>query len=942
MTQSIKEKYPLIMNTGRHTKWPEAKCLSILAAVAITIMPMPCAAESAAEYLDTANEYYEKHEYDAAVIQLKNALLLDPDSGEGHLLLGKMHLEAGNLAEAGKMIERARELGLDRNEWLVPLARVYILLGRNDDVISLLSAEGGYPERVQADILQLLGHAYLGKQQYSVADAKFTSALELQPNLADALIGKARIAYQYKNKGSANEFIDRALAVEPENTVAWTLKGEILRGSARYEEAISAFDRAVADNPRNLTARLGQATVLIALGELDAAIANLDGLLKRHSQLSLAHYLKAVALSRQQKPGPALESAQLAVKYAPGYLPGQRLAGNLAYQQGELQQAEQYFRTYLAGEPGNRQTTRLLAVTLLKLGRPDEAVKVWLPDPPVTPQDAEYLSLLGNAFVTHGDAGRGLDYLQRAVIVDPESADIRTRLAVAQLASGDLEQGIGELQNAVEQDHDKVKADLLLIGTYFRNRDFDGALDAIGVLAQKLPDSPVPDNLKGRVLLAKNDRHAARAAFLSALQQQADFVPAHLHLAQIDLQAGDASAARVRYRQVLGYDENNLKAMLALAILADREGQYGVAEQWLQQAHDRHPQALQPVLLLVKHYSQAGEVDRALQRVGQLADRHPRNPTVLEWLARVQLQAGNDAAAIGALNTLTEVMPDSHLAFYQLAMVQIRDKRTAAARNSLEHALALQGDFPPAQLALGRLDIAGRDYAAVHTTAQGLQQAHPDTSHGYELEGDLAMARNEFTKAVAAYRQATDRNDSPQLVIKQYRALVKSGDGRSARTILSQWLAEHPDNRDIQILLAVDLNKAGLLESAKAEYHKILAQDPANVAALNNLAWIYAEAGDPAGLDYAERAYALVPDRPDVIDTLGWTHVQIGDTTRGLVLLQEAVVKASHSPGIRYHMAVALDKAGRRDEARSELDRLLKSHPSFPERDKAVLLRKRL
>ena len=930
------------MNTGHNTRWPGVRLLSMVAAVAINTMPMPCAAVSIDEYLDAANEHYERHEYDAAVIQLKNVLLLEPDNSEGHLLLGKMYFERGNAAEAGKMIERARELGLEKNEWLVPLAKVYAYMGRNDDVLSLLLAEDDYPEQLQADILQLQGQAYLGKKQYSVADEKFSRALALQPDLTDALLGKARIAYKHGNNSRANGFVDRALAIEPENTVAWTLKGEMLRGSARYEAAKSAFDRAVAAAPRNLTARMGQATVQIALGELDEAIADLDWLLKRYPQLYLAHYLRAVALSRQQKPGPALESAQLAVKYAPNYLPGHQLAGTLAFQQRELQQAEQHFRTHRAGEPGNRQTARLLAVTLLKLGRPDEAVGVWLPDPPVTPQDAEYLSLLGSAFVAHGDAGKGLEYLQRAVAVDPESADIRTRLAMAELASGDLKQGISELQDAVELGQDQVKADLLLIGTYIRSRDFDNALDAIGVLAKKLPDSPVPDNLKGMVLLAKNDRHAARAAFKAALQQQADFVPAHLHLAQIDLQAGDDAAARARYRLVLDIDENNLKAMLALALLADREGQREDAGQWLQQANDRHPEALRPVLLLVQHYSRSGEVDRALELASQLAAGHPRHPTVLEWLARVQLQAGNNDAAIATLNTLTEVMPDSSLAYYRLAMVQIRDKRTAAARNSLRKALSLQGDFPPAQLALARLNIASRDYAAARAAAQELQRAHPEAASGYELAGDLAMARHEFAKAVAAYRQATDRSDSPQLVIKQYRALVKSGADRSARIKLSQWLAEHPGNKELQILLAVELQKAGEFESAKAGYHKVLEQDPANVTALNNLAWIYTEAGDPAGLEYAERAYALVPDRADVIDTLGWTHVQIGNATRGLVLLQEAVVKASHSPGIRYHMAVALDKAGRRDEARSELDRLLKSHPSFPERDKALLLRKRL
>ncbi len=57
------------------------------------------------------------------------------------------------------------------------------------------------------------------------------------------------------------------------------------------------------------------------------------------------------------------------------------------------------------------------------------------------------------------------------------------------------------------------------------------------------------------------------------------------------------------------------------------------------------------------------------------------------------------------------------------------------------------------------------------------------------------------------------------------------------------------------------------------------------------------------------------------------------------MLLQEAAVKAPHIPDIRYHMVVALDKAGRRDEARKELDRLLKTGKAFPDVDKARVLR---
>ena len=196
--------------------------------------PVFSAVTTAQDYLEEARILIDKGDNDAAVIQLKNALLLEPDNGAGYLMLGKMYYDTGNAVEAGKMIERARELDLDRNEWLVPLAEVYVFLGRNDEVISLLSAEGDYPERLQAEILQLLGQAYFGKQQYSVADEKFTRALQLQPEMTWALLGKARIEYKNRNNSSANGLVDRVLAVEPDNTLAWTLKGEILRGSAQY------------------------------------------------------------------------------------------------------------------------------------------------------------------------------------------------------------------------------------------------------------------------------------------------------------------------------------------------------------------------------------------------------------------------------------------------------------------------------------------------------------------------------------------------------------------------------------------------------------------------------------------------------------------------------------------------------------------------------------
>jgi len=159
---------------------------------------------------------------------------------------------------------------------------------------------------------------------------------------------------------------------------------------------------------------------------------------------------------------------------------------------------------------------------------------------------------------------------------------------------------------------------------------------------------------------------------------------------------------------------------------------------------------------------------------------------------------------------------------------------------------------------------------------------------------------------------------------------------------LAQWLAEHPDDVPMRMVLAGAYQGEGKHKEAAGHYEQVIKRQPNNVVALNNLAWLYQEQGNAKALDYAERAYAQAPDKPEIIDTLGWLLVQNGKTERGLVLLQEAASKAPHIPEIRYHMAVGLHKAGRDEEARKELKRVLQKNPDFADADKAKALVERL
>jgi predicted Zn-dependent protease len=111
---------------------------------------------------------------------------------------------------------------------------------------------------------------------------------------------------------------------------------------------------------------------------------------------------------------------------------------------------------------------------------------------------------------------------------------------------------------------------------------------------------------------------------------------------------------------------------------------------------------------------------------------------------------------------------------------------------------------------------------------------------------------------------------------------------------------------------------------------------------LNNLAWAYQQVKDRRALETAERAYKLKPDMPGVADTLGYILIEMGDTKRGLELLQQAAANAPKNPAIRYHLAQGWFKAGDKAKARDELTRLLSTDAKFPERAEAVKLLRQL
>ena len=135
-------------------------------------------------------------------------------------------------------------------------------------------------------------------------------------------------------------------------------------------------------------------------------------------------------------------------------------------------------------------------------------------------------------------------------------------------------------------------------------------------------------------------------------------------------------------------------------------------------------------------------------------------------------------------------------------------------------------------------------------------------------------------------------------------------------------------------------------DEAEKLYRKVLAADPRNVVANNNLANLMVErySDDPAKLAEARTMaeLAAASNDPIALDTLGWIQHLQGENDAALIALGKAARLEPNTPVILYHYAAALTGAGKKTEAQKILKLLLEKFKAFPERKDAEALLKTL
>jgi len=915
----------------------------ILIIVVAALAMGACGRSDPTSLIASARGYLEKNDYKAAIIQLKSAIQSAPDNAEARFLLGKSLLESGDPGGAETEIRKALDLKYPADEGYPLLARALFQQGQYQKVVTELTDRKLLTPAAQADALTTLGLARLGLDQKKEARAAIEAALIAKPGDVHATVALAQLASSEKDLPGALKLADAALASAPDDLQALSLKADLQIAQGQRDEGIKTLERALQGRPDWLAGRFVLVSVLASSGQVDRAAAALEPAKQAAPKDPRTLYSEAlVAFNKGDMPS-ARTAIQATLSVAPNYVVALYLSGLIDYQLGSYAAAEQTLRLVLAKMPKDLGVRQALAGTYLRTGQTGRALETLEPALQRAPDNPVVLRTAAEVYLASNNPAKAAEYYERANALDKGNVESQVRLAQLQMAAGeDSARALKNLETLAVANPSLQAADMALISTHLQRHDMDKALAAAQAFVKKQPANPLALNVEGVIYSQKRDFKAARAAFEEALKIDPSYAAAAQNLARLDLMQRDFDGARKRYEQILAKDPGNEQALLALAVLiASTNAPPAEIRAALDRAIAANPTSVRSQLALIAFLNQRGDTKGALAAARSAESAFPGNAQVLEALGIAQQATGDNNQAIETLMKAAKLDPQNAIPLLRLAGVQATLKDFDGSIATLHRAIALQPDQIAAWSVLSGVYAASGRIEAGLADGRKLQKEYPARAVGFAVEGDLLNAQKKFVDAAAAYQNGIAREPIPVLSLRLYMALQAAGRQDQASAFAQRWQKDHP--RDVllrnfqgqQYILVKDYR------SAVRQFQAVLDVEPDNAVALNNVAWVLNELGDPKALQYAERASALAPFTPSVMDTHGWILVQHGDAAQGLVLLRKANTLAPQDADIQLHFAKALLKTGDKAAAKGQLEKLAALDKPSPARDEAQLLLKK-
>ncbi len=460
------------------------------------------------------------------------------------------------------------------------------------------------------------------------------------------------------------------------------------------------------------------------------------------------------------------------------------------------------------------------------------------------------------------------------------------------------------------------------------------ALESASLWAELAPEDPDAHRMLGALLLNQGRVAEAEAQFdiylrLSEGQPNHGFQQIANQLAREQ----DRDAAMAVVENLLASRQDDPNAWLAHAWLAMRQGKLDMALASVDKAEALKPGWRQAVVLRARVMGLQGHKQEAVDYLaGELEGELSDDPDVRITYARLLTELERLDAALKVFNALAEEYPNNVEVRYAAGVLSLQLNKLDAARDHLKAVLALGRRMLEANYYLGR--VYERQGDKEQALAHYLAVRHGEYYLNAQARAASLMAdagRLEDARKLLHSLRVYSDEDRRRLYLIEGELLRQAGQNQAAFDFFSEKLQELPDDTALLYARALVAERLDRLGQAEQDLRAILAREPDNVQALNALGYTLADRTDryEEALGYIQRALAMAPEDPAIIDSMGWVQYRLGHLEKARDYLRKALSLAN-DPEIAAHLGEVLWKLNDRQGAIEIWESYLKQ---FPEHD---------
>ncbi|WP_439136268.1 XrtA/PEP-CTERM system TPR-repeat protein PrsT [Pseudomaricurvus sp.] len=937
---------------------PFHKRLLIAISVFALTAPFNATAQSSLQdFHEDASRLYHQNDYQGALIQLKNALQINPEHVPSLVLSAQVWIALNNPEAAEDSLIKAKVMGADPRFIDLKLAEVYRQQKKYQSIIDELSIRGLNSEEA-VELLGYTAEAYLGLNQDDKAALAIEQAEAIIPGALRPNMAQIRLDIRQQSLEEAIQLGHMLIQRFPDSGEAWNLYASALHANGQLAPALENYSEALKVDPANLEARVARVGLLLDMQRANDTLSDLQHLEKEYPYEPRAAYFRGLTYSLLQSPDNdyAAQSlvqlkncteiiAQLPPESVRANQQLSMIAALAHYGLSEFEASKEYLSQYLGQHRYDLGANRLMGDTLIKLGDPLSASRYLKVAHARYPDDKKTITLLAQAYSQTGHPEQAQALLKKLnqtnTANNTPDSEVDTRLALSMMQTRHFDDGIQQLKAIYDHDKTQYQAGFSLVLALLKNDQNTAALSYAQQLAKHSPDNISAQNLLGVTQQAAGELDAAKTTFQHILQTAPDTVPTQINLAKIEYAQGNTQIAREQFEKLLKEHPGNEQTMLGLARYYVDEGQLDDALKLSENAYQLHKNSIDTRRLLIQIYLKQQKYDAA-EALALDTVNFSDNPFESQFdanmmLGQVYQQIGKPRKAVSLYKTMTKDAGFHSDSLHQIALQLIQLQSWEAARHALYKSIEGNPDHLASRLDYIRVQLVIGDFQDAYERSQTVITQYPDNTTGYLLAGDSLTQLQKFSEAQAIYQQGLTQNFDSRLVLNQTRLLNLQGKDSEAAELLANFWTQTSDS-SIGSAYSLHLINVKQWQEAQAILKILLSTQTSNPSLLNNMAYVSDKLGQAQALDYAREAYRHAPENPFINDTLGWLLVKSGKTEDGLKYLRQAVVRLTDNPELRYHLGKALSDLGRKVEAKRELEQALNHEGNFEGKHEALNL----